>query len=196
MASFDDIPSELLSQIYNSLSTISDVINLSLTSHHFNHHLRSSNRLPTLFAAAEREFGPLEEITQLLTHNASQPAHSIRKPQQSYALLRQMIRVGAVAKKIEALYPARRWADNYVERRVLTSEESWRMRRALYRYWLYCEAFQNRNYTRSTRHIPQIVEERAQLLRSWTTRTFMSRLLAPGSLTIPQKNSSKSKTSA
>ncbi|KAK5937947.1 hypothetical protein PMZ80_009536 [Knufia obscura] len=173
MASLTTIPSELLSQIYNSLSTISDVINLSLTSHHFNHHLRSSNRLPTLFAAAEREFGPLEDITQLLTYNASQLAHIKRKPQQSYALLRQMIRVGAVAKKIEELYPARRWADNYLERRSLTIDESWRLRRAVYRYWLYCEAFQNRNYMRSTRQIPQIVEERAQLLRSWTTEELI-----------------------
>lgn len=169
MASLTTVPSELLSQMYNSLSSISDVINLSLASHHFNHHLRNSNRLPTLFAAAEREFGPLEDIAQLLTYNSSQPAHVLRKPQQSYALLRQMIPVGTVARKIEELYPARRWADNYLERRSLSADEAWRSRRAVYRYWLYCEAFQNRNYTRITRQIPQIVEERAQLLRSWTT---------------------------
>lgn len=182
MASLTTIPSELLSQIYNSLSTISDVMNLSLTSHHFHHHLRNSKRLPTLFAAAEREFGPLVDIAQLLTYNSSQPAHVLRRPQQSYALLRQMIPVGAVARKVEELYPARRWADNYVERRSLSSDEAWRLRRAVYRYWLYCEAFQNINYTRITRQLPQVVEERAQLLRSWTTGK--SSLTSEGHMTL------------
>jgi len=180
MASLTAIPSELLSQIYNSLSTISDVLNLSLTSHHFHYHLRSSNRLPILFAAAERELGPLEDIAQLLTYNTSQPAHIRRKPQQSATLLRQMIRVGDVAKKIEELYPSRRWTHNFLERRILTGDETWRLRRAIYRYWLYCEAFQNRNYTRSTRQIPQIVEERAQLLRSWTSGMITSQSILIG----------------
>ena len=188
MASLTSLAPELLAQIYNSLSTVSDVISLSLTCHHLHYTLRSSQRLPTLFAAAEREFGPLDDIAQLLTYNASQPAHAKKTPQPSIVLLRQMIRVGNVARRIEELYPSRRWVDNYVQRRSLTANESWRLRRAVYRYWLYCEAFQNRNFTRGLRQIPQVVEERAQLLRTWTTGEIVLPSWVKVKLTNVQKN--------
>lgn len=169
--SFADLAPELIHQIYNALHSINDVINLSLTSHHFNSLLKHCQKLPTLFSAAEREFGPLNDIAQLVTYNTSQPVHVKRTPRQSYALLRQMIRIGGVAQKYVEIYPERRWQDNFLERRALTAHEAWRIRRAVYRYWLYCEAFQGRSNTRAMRMIPQVVEERAQLLRTWSTCT-------------------------
>lgn len=167
--SLTDLAPELIHHIYNSLSTISDVINLSITCHRLNFLLRHSQKLPTLFAAAEREFGPIDDIAQLVTHNTSQAVHIKREPPPSYALLRQMIKIGSVAKKIEEIYPSRRWQTDFLNRRSLSPHECYSLRRAVYRYWLYCEAFQNRLCIRSQRLLPHLVEERAQLLRSWTT---------------------------
>lgn len=167
--SLADLAPELVHQIFNTLHSINDVINLSLTSHHFNRLLKHCQKLPTLFSAAEREFGPLQDIAQLVTYNASQPAHSKRSPQQNYSLLRQMIRIGSIAQKYVEMFPERRWQDNFLERRSLTNDEARRLRRAIYRYWLYCEAFQSRCNTRGMRMLPRVVDERAQLLRMWTT---------------------------
>lgn len=169
MASLTDLAPELVHNIYNNLSTISDVINLSITCRRLNFLLRNSQKLPTLFAAAEREFGPIEDIAQLVTYNTSQAVHNKRDPTQSYTLLRQMIKIGSVAKKIENIYPSRRWEADYMSRRCLTNEEAYSLRRAVYRYWLYCEAFHNRSWSRSQRLVMQAMEERTQLLRLWTT---------------------------
>lgn len=164
-----DIPSEIVYQIYNTLHSINDAINLSLTNRHFNTLLKHSQKLPTLFAVAEREFGPLDDVAQLVTYNSSEPAHIKRHPQQNYSLLRQMIKIGGVAQKCVELFPEKRWQDNYLERRALSGHEVWKVRRAIYRYWLYCEAFQSRGNTRTMRMLPYKVEERAQLLRTWNT---------------------------
>lgn len=169
-----DLAPELLHQIFDCLHSISDVLSLASTCHHLHSLLPSTTRLPTLFLAAEREFGPLEDIGQLLTYNDSQPAHIKRTPQQSYSLLRQMLNVGRVANRIAELYPPRRWGDErYLERRALIAEESWKVRRAVYRYWLYCTAFQGRTFTRSCRMVPSVIEERATLLRTWTTEELI-----------------------
>lgn len=167
--SLNNLAPELVHHIYNSLSTISDVINLSITCRRLNCLLRHSQKLPTLFAAAEREFGPIEDIAQLVTFNTSQAVHIRREPQPSYALLRQMIKIGSVAKKFEEIYPSKRWQTDFLNRRSLTAHEGYFLRRAVYRYWLFCEAFQNRSCVRSQRLLPHVVEERAQLLRTWTT---------------------------
>ena len=163
---------ELISHIFHALYSINDVVNLSLTCRHLNHLLKHSQKLSTLLFAAEREFGPAHDIMQLVTFNAAQPAYVQRQPPLTYALLRQMIKVGSVAQKFVEIYPERRWQDNFLERRSLTSEEEWKVRRAIYRYWLYCEAFQTRFYTRATRMLPHVIEERSQLLRGWTTGMF------------------------
>lgn len=167
--SLADIAPELISQIYNTLYSINDVVNLSLTCRHLNHLLKHSQKLSTLFSVAEREFGPTEDIAQLVTYNASQPVHVRRQPAQSYALLRQMIKIGNVAQKYVEIFPERKWRDNYLERRALTHHEAWKIRRAIYRYWLYCEAFQNRAHSRATRMLSSVIEERSQLLRTWST---------------------------
>lgn len=173
--SLPELAPELLNQVFSSLHSITDVLNLAQTCKRLHHLLRSSQRLPTLFAAAEREFGPINDILRLVTTNRVEAAWGRSTTQfaavaQNIELLKQVIGVGRVAKKIEDLYPARKWGENrYLDRRSLTEEESWRLRRAVYRYWLYCESFQNRSCTRGSRCLPQIVEERNKLLRDWTS---------------------------
>lgn len=164
-----ELPPELIHHIYNSLPTISDVINLSLTCHRLNHLLKHAQKLSTLFAAAEREYGPIQDILQLVTYNTTQPVHLKRTPAYSYSLLRQVIRAGSVAKKIEDIYPSKRWLDDYLNRRSLQPHEAHDLRRAVYRFWLYCEAFHGRSHPRTSRMHPQIIEERAQLLRLWSS---------------------------
>lgn len=170
---FQDLAPELVHQIYNCLPTISDVINLSLTCHRFNHLLRNAQKLSTLFAAADREFGPIEDIKMLVTYNTTSPAHAKRDPPLSYALLRQAIVIGMVGKKFEDVYPTIKWQDDFLYRRMLTNDEARRVRQAIYRYWLYTEAFHNRMHPRIHRLQPALVEERSQLLRNWSTTALI-----------------------
>lgn len=169
-----DLAPELLHQIFNNLNSISDVLSLSSTCTDLHGLLPSASRLPALFLAAEREFGPLEDIAQVLTYNDSQHVHIKRKPQNSYSLLRQMLSVGKIANKVVEIYPERRWNDDrYLDRRALTSHECHLVRRAIYRYWLYATAFQGRTHTRDCRMIPSVIEERAMLLRNWSTEELI-----------------------
>lgn len=176
--SLPDLAPELLTQVFSSLYSISDVLHLAQTCKRLHNMLRSSQRLPALFAAAEREFGPVNDILRFVTLNRSEVPWARSNTQfaavtQNIALLKQIIVVGRVARKIEELYPSRKWGENrYLERRSLTEEEGWRLRKAVYRYWLYCESFQNKSCTRGSRCLPQIVEERNRLLRDWTSGEF------------------------
>jgi hypothetical protein len=161
---------ELVFQVYNNLSTISDVINLSLTCQRFHSLLRSTHKLSTLFAAADREFGPIDDIIMIVTHNNTQPAYIKRSPPISYPLLGQIIAIGKTGKRFEQLYPSKRWDTDFINRRALTNHEAFRVRRALYRYWLYSEAFHNRSQTRMHRLLRDAIEERSKLLRNWSNQ--------------------------
>ena len=167
---FLGLASELLVQIYESCTSVVDVINLSLTCRRLHRLLPTSQRLPVLFLAAEAEFGPLEDITQLVTYNTSQPAHLIRHAPMSYSLMRQIVQVGRVAQKWEELYPWTKWKDNFADRRLLTAQEKYLLRRAIYRLWLYTQAFHTRLHPRTTRMIRAVVLERSELLHNWSSR--------------------------
>lgn len=176
--SLAELAPELLTQVFSSLHSITDVLNLAQTCKRLHNLLRSSQRLPTLFAAAEREYGPVSDILRLVTSTRTEsywgrPKTHLTTVAQNIELLKQVIGMGRVAKKIEDIYPARKWGENkYLERRSLTEEEGWRLRRAVYRYWLYCESFQNRSCTRGSRCLPQVIEERNRLLRDWTSGEY------------------------
>ena len=165
-----DLASELLVQIYESCTSVVDVINLSLSCRRLHRLLPTSQRLPVLFLAAEAEFGPVEDIIQLVTYNTSQPAHLFRNAPISYSLLRQIVQVGRVAQKWEDLYPWIKWKDNFADRRLLTAQERYLLRRAIYRIWLYTQAFHTRSFPRTTRMIRAVVLERAELLHNWSSR--------------------------
>ncbi|KAF1915466.1 hypothetical protein BDU57DRAFT_518445 [Ampelomyces quisqualis] len=166
---FEDLATELVTQVFFSCNTIADVLALSFTCLRFRKIYTSSQRLAILETAAETQFGPLQDLTQLLTHNASQPAHVIRDVPFSAALLKQIVHHGRVAEKWCAVYPFKKWKYNYECRRLLTSEEHYRLRRAIYRIWLYSRAFHNRENRRELRATRPIVQKRTALLHNWNT---------------------------
>ncbi|KAL6237190.1 hypothetical protein BDW75DRAFT_92762 [Aspergillus navahoensis] len=166
---FQYLATELLLHIFRLCDTISDVVNLAATCRRFRDVFTRSNKLPILMDAAETEFGPVDDIIQVATHNTSQPAHLFRTAPLTASILRQIVRIGRVAQKWEGIYPVKKWKLDYENRRSLTDEERFRLRRAIYRLWLYHRAFHRREYDRYSRSLLNTVAERAQLLHNWTT---------------------------
>ncbi len=166
---FEDLATELVLQIFRSCTSVPDVLNLTATCSRFHKVFGASQKLPILFQAAEAQFGPLQDAIQLVTHNASQPAHLLRNVPFSLALLKQILKVGYVAKKWEDIYPLKKWKHDFQDRRLLSNDERYHLRRAIYRLWLYTSAFHNRSHPRNTRMLPYVVQDRAELLHSWNT---------------------------
>lgn len=167
--SFKFLATELLLHIFRSCASVSDVINLSSSCRRFRHVFNQSNKLQTLTDLVELEFGPLEDLIQIVTQNSSQPAHLIRTATINIALLEQAVKIGRIAQKWEVIYPVKKWKADYEDRRSLTGEECYRLRRALYRLWLYHRAFHIHLYDRFSRDLRHIITERAQLLHNWST---------------------------
>ncbi|OAT10182.1 F-box domain-containing protein [Blastomyces gilchristii SLH14081] len=165
----DTFATELLLQIFYSCNSIADVLNLSLTCRRLHGVFSSSQKLPILANAVDAEFGPLEDIIQLITQNASQPAHVSREAPISLSLIQQAVEVGRVAKKWEEIYPIKKWKVDFENRRVLNAQERLVLRRAAYRLWLYSRAFHCQLFPRTSRTLPSIVHERAELLHNWST---------------------------
>lgn len=166
---FQDLATELVLHIFYSCSEITDVLALASTCHRFHNIYTSSQKLAILEHVAEAQYGPLQDLTQLLTHNASQPAHLIRHAPFSIALLKQIVHAGRVASKWCHIYPFKKWKEDYEHRRLLTPEEHYRVRRAIYRIWLYSRAFHNADNPRGQRTILPVVQKRAALLHNWST---------------------------
>ena len=167
---FSGLANELLLDIFRACTSVADVFNLSLTCRRLYTLLRASRRISILFSAAEAEFGPVKDIIQLVTLNSNQGTTSSRNPPTSIPLLRLVVSVGRVAKRWETIYPIRKWrGDCAVDRRSLSTVERYCLRRALYRYWLYSDAFHNACYPRTVRMNYHAIIERTDLLRQWTT---------------------------
>ncbi|KOS36831.1 hypothetical protein ACN38_g12399 [Penicillium nordicum] len=166
----DHLATELLLHIFRSCDSVSDVLNLSVICRRLHHVLNSTSKLHILASAAETEFGPLDDIIQVVTQNESQPAHLIRHAPMSGPLLKQVIQLGLVARKWESIYPFKKWKIDFENRRSLTDEERLRLRRAVYRLWLYHSAFHSGVYDRHSRSLRHVVLERAQLLHNWSTQ--------------------------
>jgi hypothetical protein len=166
---FEDLATELVVHIYLSCNFVQDVTALASTCHRFRNIYSSSQKLPILERAAETQFGPLQDLTQLLTHNASQPAHITRSVPFSLALLKQIVHHGRVAEKWCEIYPFKKWKHNFESRRLLTSDEHYRVRRAIYRIWLYSRAFHNYDHNRLDRGTRPVLLRRAALLHNWST---------------------------
>ncbi|KAL9606891.1 MAG: hypothetical protein Q9167_008131 [Letrouitia subvulpina] len=167
-----DLPTETLLQILYALSSVPDVLALTLTSRRLYALLSlPAHRHPILFSAASRAIGPLQPAIALVTYNTSQPPHLRRPfPPHSLALLRQLLAVGAVANAWADIFPFMHWrGPDSVDRRFLTPAEREKVRGAVYRTWLYDLAFHNPACPRTTRHIPYNVRARAALLRQWSS---------------------------
>lgn len=164
----DFLATEILAEVYFACDSVDDVLSLSSTCHRLRNVYQSSRKLWILQSACEAQYGPFQDAVQLVTHNASQPPHIARSVPLSQSLLKQVIDVGRVAKRWEVeVYPFKRWKDDYEDRRMLGSAEGFRVRRALYRSWLYAAAFHNPSHPRYSRSQPLVVRERAQLLQNW-----------------------------
>ncbi|CAI7651532.1 unnamed protein product [Penicillium glandicola] len=166
----DHLATELLLHIFRSCDSVADVLNLSFVCRRLHRVLNSTSKLHILASAAETEFGPLDDIIQVVTQNESQPAHLIRYAPMSDSLLKQVIQLGLVARKWETIYPFKKWKVDFENRRSLTNEERLRLRRAVYRLWLYHSAFHSGVYDRHSRSLRHVVLERAQLLHNWSTQ--------------------------
>lgn len=165
---YEHLATELIIHIFTSTTSVPDTLALSATCRRYRS-IFKSQRLAILAAAAEAQYGPLHDSMQLLTHNDSQPAHIIRSAPLSFSLLKQAVLVGHVAEKWVEIYPFKRWKLDFENRRVLTDKERYRIRRAIYRLWLYSKAFHNRAHGRETRLLKLVVHERALLLHNWST---------------------------
>ena len=166
----DFLPSETLAHILHCAAGcgLSSLLALAGTSQRL-HAIYTVHQLPLLHLALDASYGPLEDIVQLVTHNASQPAHLIRSAPLSFALMKTVIDVGRIAKRWEKIYPFKKWQGaSSVHRRLLNSEERCALRRAIYRIWLYSKAFHTPKFSRFTRRLPQIQILRAKLLYGWT----------------------------
>lgn len=173
---FEELATETVIQIFLSVPTVGTAVNLSSTCHRFRHIFSSSKKLLILSQAAEREYGPLEDVIQLVTHNASQPAHVHRQVPISEALIHSVVRAGQVAAKWVDVYPFKKWKSDFQNRRSLEDAERFVLRRALYRIWLFTRAFHNADYPRVLRAAPPAKYERAALLHNFSTRELAEML--------------------
>ncbi len=173
-----DLPNELLLHVFHSCYSIPDVLHLAATCQHFRSILSPSQRLPVLFQAAEAQFGPLADAISLVTQNASQPAHVPRMPPPlSLALLTRLVEVGRVANQWAAIYPMKKWrGSDSPSRRLLSSNEYYRVRRAVYRLWLYTAAFHTPLHARTTRSSLPLARTREALLHLWRTSDLVDML--------------------
>ncbi|KXT10772.1 hypothetical protein AC579_2315 [Pseudocercospora musae] len=165
----DTLPTEIITHVFLSVPDIATALALSATCHRCYGAYHSSKKLLILQEAADAEFGPVDDIVQLLTWNASQPAHIHRSVPISEALLRQIVKVGRTAQRYEEIYPIKKWKTEWAYRRSLTNDERFILRRAIYRLWLFDKAFHNPSHVRTCRGIPEVVRERAALLHNWNT---------------------------
>lgn len=160
---------EILIHIFESLSSVSDIISLSLTCRYFHSLLPKSQKLVLFFKAVDEANGPVEDIIQLLTQNQNQTLHIQRSPPLSFALLSQVTAVARVAQRFVNLYPGFRWLEDHsADRRLLDGWEARRLRRAIYRLWSYTKAFHKFPF-RNPRSDIDAMAERLQLLRTWST---------------------------
>ena len=101
MLFFEYLATEIVTNVFLSCNSIDDVLALSSTCKRFRGIYNGTQRLLILRNAAEAQFGPLEDAIQLVTHNASQPAHILRSVGFSLALLKQLVHVDQESVKAE-----------------------------------------------------------------------------------------------
>lgn len=172
-----DLANEILLHIFQSSTDLPSLLALASTCKHF-HSILARAYLPTLYQAAEAQYGPLTDTIRVVTHNNAQLAHLPRPaPSQSLALLKQIIEIGKVANQWATVYPSQKWrGEDIISRRLLSNEEKYRLRRACYRIWLYNLAFHNPAHPRTSRLHLQVVRTRALLLRPWPSQQLAEML--------------------
>ncbi|GAM86838.1 hypothetical protein ANO11243_048580 [Dothideomycetidae sp. 11243] len=172
----EDLPTEILTNVFVRCPSISSALSLAATCHRLHSIYKSSKRLLILQEAAEHQYGPLQDIIQLVTHNASQPAHILRPVPISDVLIKSIVMAGRVAAQWEEIYPFKKWKLDFANRRLMDKNERFKFRRAIYRLWLFSRAYHNRDHPRLLRASPQAMMERAMLLHNYSTRELAEML--------------------
>ena len=164
---FADLASELLSGILDNCTDLGSLLALASTCRRLRH-LYQLRKIHYLAQAIDFQYGPLDDAIQLVTHNDSQAPHIPRSVPWSVPLIKQVVGVGRVAAHWEDLYPSKHWHESFEDRRLLTLFERFKLRRALYRLWLYNRAFHGPKYSRFFRMTPLNLQTRSALLRNWS----------------------------
>lgn len=123
----ESMPVEILQKIYEVCPSIADVIALSSKCKKMNRAFQGSRKLPIIESIINLQYGPIADAISVVTRNATnnQIALSV-----SLALAKQVDQVGRVANQWAELYPMEKWKSDYESRRLLTSHESYKLRRA------------------------------------------------------------------
>lgn len=199
-SSLGDLATELVLHVFYSCTSVRDVLNLAATNHRLHNIFTLKGKLAILTRAAEAEYGPLHDNIQVDTYNNSEPANFSRHVPMSMSLLTQIVQTGSVANEWINIYQIKKWTDDYTARRVLTTAERFRCRRAVYRLWLYTRAFHNEHYDRTTRKTPSVLNDRTAVLQNWSNsqlaemvdmhlimRHIVEKRICPSNATVARK---------
>ena len=167
LINFADLASELLSGILDNCADLATLLALASTCKRLRH-LFQLRKLTYLAHVVDTQYGPLDDAIQLVTQNLSQPAHVSRSVPWSMPLFRQVVRAGRTASRWQDIYPSKHWHVHFENRRLLLPAECRKLRRALYRLWLYNKAFHCSAQSRYGRMAPQNLLGRAALLHNWS----------------------------
>jgi len=172
LSSFELLPTETLANILHVTADacgLTALLALASTSYRL-HQVYLVHRSALNTSALDTTYGRIDDIIQLATHNASQEPHIRRNVPPSAALERDIIHFGKTASRWENIYPFKKWPGKHsINRRLLTDHERRRLRRAIYRIWLYDMAYHNPHFSRYTRRMLQVQTKRQQLLQGWST---------------------------
>jgi len=171
LSPFELLPTETLANILHCTADacgLSSLLALAGTSYRL-HQVYLVHRSALNALALDTTYGPIQDVIQLATHNASQEPHIKRDVPLSAALERNVIFYGNTALRWEEIYPFKKWhGEQSINRRLLTDDERRKLRRAVYRIWLYDAAYHNPHFSRYTRRMLQVQTKRLQLLQGWT----------------------------
>lgn len=172
LSAFELLPTETLANILHVTAHecgLPTLLALASTSYRL-HEVYVLHRSALNASALDTTYGPIQDVIQLATHNASQDPHIMRNVPLNAALERDIVQLGETALRWEEIYAFKKWhGERSLNRRLLTNEERCRFRRAIYRIWLYGEAYHNPHFSRYTRRVLQVQSKRLQLLQGWST---------------------------
>lgn len=130
MATFESLPIEMLQNIYSICPSIEDVISLSSTCKWAHKAFDGPHKLRIIESVVQTNYGPIADAINLVTYTETKQLITAGSPSISLALLKQIDQVGKIADQWADLYPMEKWKWNYESRRLLTSHERYKLRRA------------------------------------------------------------------
>ena len=146
----DELPNELLVQIFLSCPDHESVLSLGATCKSLREvAVAPFTRVAILHSALDAQYGPLDAILQLVPHVPDLVPHDrwARVSRMgtgrtdSFYNLMKVVSVGKVAENWASVYEQKKWKVDFVNRRFLSPQEKRRIRGAIYRLWYFDVAF-------------------------------------------------------